>query len=141
MDMETLDELEQQHYNPRMRRFEEEVEQVMETLRDVLTRDKMLQISKQEVLEELEKFREQGQRQDINHTFQYHPLCSVDSTVRFFVNKFHKRKLEEGEESPPTPDEGVEDDGEDDYYDSVLESAVVLPPSRTCDSQPSRSSP
>ena len=53
--------------------------------------------------------------------------------VRFFVNKFYKRK--NIEEAPLTPDEGVEEDEEDgedpeDSFDHEVESAVVLPPSQ-----------
>ena len=60
--------------------LEDEIEQVMETLMDVLTRDKMDQITKREVVEELERSL-LLQKQEINHTFQYHPIFSVDSTV------------------------------------------------------------
>ena len=110
--------------------LEDEIEQVMETLMDVLTRDKMDQITKREVVEELERSL-LLQKQEINHTFQYHPIFSVDSTVRFFVNKFYKRKHDVEEESSLTPDEGVEEDEEDDdiFYDNVLENSLVLPPS------------
>ena len=72
-------------------------------------------------------------KEQVSHTFQFHPIRSVDSVVRFYVNKFYKGK--NMEDSPMTPDEGVEEDedGQDDLentFDDVVESALVLPPSQ-----------
>jgi len=116
----------------------EELEQVIESLKDALTKEKMNQISDSDILEELERFQaEKGEEMEaISHTFQFHPLRSVNSVVRFFVNKFYKRKEdpdqskeEESDSCEPSLDEGVEEDEEYMEYD-VYDSAVVLPPSK-----------
>ena len=107
----------------------EEFEHVMECLRDVLRKEKMLQVSEEQVLEELEKTKGlDGEK--VNHTYQYHPLRSVDTVVSFFVNKFTKGKHQTEDEPPyeipmdsyQTPDE-LEDSEEDieDTADTMFE--------------------
>ena len=101
----------------------------MECLRDVLRKEKMLQVSEEQVLEELEKTKGlDGEK--VNHTYQYHPLRSVDTVVSFFVNKFTKGKHQTEDEPPleipkdsyQTPDE-LEDSEEDieDTADTMFE--------------------
>ena len=66
-------------------------------------------------LELLRTKSEMGMEETINHTFQFHPIRSVDTVVRVFVNKFYKRKTIEV--SPLTADVGAEE-------------ALVVPPSQ-----------
>ena len=99
----------------------------------------MKAVSKMDIRHELIRTKsELGHKETVSHTFQFHPIRSVDTVVRFFVDKFYKRK--NIEESPLTPDEGVEEGLEedeesqedldpDDSFDQEVESAVVLPPS------------
>ena len=85
----------------------EEFEHVMECLRDVLRKEKMLQVSEEQVLEELEKTKGlDGEK--VNHTYQYHPLRSVDTVVSFFVNKFTKGKHQTEDELEDS-EEDIED--------------------------------
>ena len=99
-----------------------------------LPSDKIKEVSMMDIkLELLRTKSEMGMEETINHTFQFHPIRSVDTVVRVFVNKFYKRKTIE--DSPLTPDEGVEEDedGQEDLentFDDVVESALVLPPSQ-----------
>ena len=97
--------------------------------------DKIKEVSKMDIRHELIRTKSELGKEAINYTCQYHPIRSVDTVVSFFVNKFYKRK--NIEESPLTPDEGVEEDedGQEDLDDSFdqdhqVESAVVLPPSQ-----------
>lgn len=116
----------------------DDVEQVYETLSDVLTREKIKEVTKMDIRRELIITKsEPGHKEAVNHTFQFHPISSVDTVVRFFVNKFYKRK---NIENPPlTPDEEVKEDEDeegqedldaDDSFDQEVDSAVVLPPSQ-----------
>ena len=75
----------------------EETDQAIDALRDVLTPDKwkQLMVGRWEVRQKLKEFREEEldlEEQVIDHTFQYHPLRSVNLTVKYFVNKFYKKK-------------------------------------------------